>query len=65
MPDTVIARVNTLGSNQTKLLTFIYGHGRLIVDIETPGVGSNSDEIEVDFLGLDAEVVEIDDTNIP
>ena len=56
MPNTVIACVNTLGSDQTKLLTFIYRHGRLIVDIENPGVGSNSDEVEVELLGVDSEI---------
>ena len=63
MPDTVIACVNTLGSDQTKLLTFIYRHGRLIVYIKTPGVGSNSDECEVELLGVDSEIEE-EDTEI-
>ena len=41
MPDTVIARVNTLGSNQNKLLTFTDRHGCLIGDVENPGAGAN------------------------
>ena len=42
MPDTVITRINTLGVNQPKLLTFTDKHGRLIGDVEIPGVGANS-----------------------
>ena len=48
MPETVIARVNTLGGNQPKLNTFSYRHDRLIRDMETPGVGAISDEGEVE-----------------
>ena len=38
MPDTVIARVNTLGQDQPEELTFTNRHGRLIGDNEMPGV---------------------------
>ena len=41
MVETVIARVNTLGSDQPKILTFTDRHGRLIGDVETPVVGAN------------------------
>ena len=58
MPDKVIDRVNTLGSSQPKLITVTDMHGRLIGDVETPGVGDNSDECEVEFLGVDAELEE-------
>ena len=44
MPDTIITRVNTLGGDQPKIITFIDRHGRLIGYIETPGVGDDSDE---------------------
>ena len=64
MPDTVIARVNTLGRDQTKLLTFTDRHGSLIGDVETPGVGANSDEGELEFPGVDAELEE-EDMEIP
>ena len=47
-PDTVIACVNTLGGDQPKLNTFADRHGRLIGDVETPGVGASSDEGEVE-----------------
>ena len=47
-PDTVIACVNTLGGDQPKLNTFAERHGRLIGDVETPGVGASSDEGEVE-----------------
>ena len=60
MPDTVIVCVNTLGSNHPKLLTFIDRHGRIIGDVETLGVGVNSDEGEVEFSGVDAELEEKD-----
>ena len=39
--DRVIARINTLVVNQTKLLTFTDRHGRLVEDVETPGVGAD------------------------
>ena len=38
MPDLVIDRVNTLGSDQPSLLTFTDRHGRLLGDNEIPGV---------------------------
>ena len=41
MLDTVIFRINTLGRNQPKILTFTNRYGRLIGDVETPGVGAN------------------------
>ena len=47
IPEMVIAHVNTLGSDQPKLITFKDRHVRLIGDVETPGVGDNSDEGEV------------------
>ena len=47
IPDTVIARVNTLGGDQYKLLTFIDRLSRLIGYVETPGVGAYLDEGEV------------------
>ena len=47
MPDTDIARVKKLGSNQPKLLTFTDRQGCLVGDVETPVVGSDSDEGEV------------------
>ena len=56
MPDTMISCVNTLGGYKPKLLTFTDRHGRLIGDVETPGVGDDSDEVEVEFPGVDAEL---------
>ena len=43
MPDKVISRINALGRDQPKILTFIDRHVRLIEDVETPGVGANLD----------------------
>ena len=56
MPDTVIARVNILVGNQPKLLTFTDRHGHIIGDVETPGVGADSDEGGVKFPGVDDEL---------
>ena len=64
MPDTVTACIKTLGSNQPKFLTFTDRHGRLIGDVETPGVGANSDEGEVGFPQVDDELEE-EETEMP
>ena len=64
MPDTVIAHANILGNDHPKLLIFIDRHGRLIGDVETPGVGDNSDEGEVELPGVDAGLEE-EDVEIP
>ena len=58
MPDTVIDRINTLGRDQTKLITFTYRHWLLIEDLETLGLGANSDYGEVEFTGVDTEIEE-------
>ena len=42
MPDTVMVRVNKLGGDQPKQLTFIDRNGHLIRFIEIPGVGAKS-----------------------
>ena len=55
MLDTLIARVNILVSNQPKLLTFTDMHGPIIGDVETPVLGSNLDEGEVEFPKVDAK----------
>jgi hypothetical protein len=44
MPDVVINRVNELGKDQPRLMMFTYRHGRLIGDMEIPGVDSTEDE---------------------
>ena len=56
MPDTRISSINTLGGNQPKLLTFTDRHGRLIGDVEPPGVGANSYEYEVEVPVVNAEL---------
>ena len=38
MPDTVITRVNALGSNQPEQLVFTYSRGRPFGDVKIPGV---------------------------
>ena len=52
IPDVVIARVNSLGIGQPKQLIFTDRHGRLIGDIEIPGVDSDADD--------DDEIPEVD-----
>jgi hypothetical protein len=44
LPDVVINRVNELGKDQPRLMTFTDRHGRLIGDMEIPGVDSTEDE---------------------
>ena len=44
MSDMVIACVNTLSDDQPKQFTFIARHGHLIVYLEIPGVGAESEE---------------------
>ena len=58
MIDTVIACVNTFVSNQPKLLSLTDRHGRLIGYVETPGVGANSYEVDVELSGVDTELEE-------
>jgi hypothetical protein len=62
MPDVVIAHVNTLRSEQPHQMTFTHRHGRLIRDIEIPGVDSDNEE-EDHFPGV-APVI-ADDIEIP
>jgi hypothetical protein len=66
----VIARVNALGKNQHHHMTFTDRHGRLIGDIEIPGVDSREEadahfpevepviEDDIDIPGVDVEVPE-------
>jgi hypothetical protein len=46
LSDVVINRVNELGKDQPRLMTFTDHHGRLIGDMEIPGVDSTEDEDE-------------------
>jgi hypothetical protein len=46
IPDLVISRVNSVGSDQPHQMTFTDRHGRLIGDIEIPGVDSDEDDDE-------------------
>jgi hypothetical protein len=62
MPDIVISRVNALGSNQPRQMTFTDRHGRLIGDIEIRGVDYDEEQ-EDHFPGV-APVID-DDIEIP
>jgi hypothetical protein len=44
MPDLVIDRVNALGCDQPQHMTFTNRHGRLIVDVEIPGVDDQEED---------------------
>ena len=80
IPDIVIDRVNTLGTGQLEMLTYTDCHGRLIGDIEIPGVDPDDDnntdtasmfDDNIELPGVDAgeiqppQQVEIDDLDIP
>jgi hypothetical protein len=59
--DVIITRVNELGKDQPRLMMFMDRHGRLIVDMEIPGVDSAENEDDY-FPGLDpliADAIEI------
>jgi hypothetical protein len=62
IPGVVIARVNALGSDQPGQMTFTDRHGRLIGDVEIPGVDSDKEQ-EYHFPGV-APVID-DDIEIP
>jgi hypothetical protein len=71
MPDTVIVRVNTLGSNQPEQLIFADQLGHLIGDsdeAEIPGVVYEDDNVEipgVDFKDDDADIPGVDIVEFP
>jgi hypothetical protein len=75
MPDTVIARVNTLGSNQPEQLIFTNRHGCLMIgDTDIPGVDfdedKNSAEIPpgvdiVELPGVDVAVQDLEEDPAP
>ena len=80
IPDIVIDHVTTLETGQLEMLTYTDCHGRLIGDIETPGVDPNDDndtdtvyvfDDDIELPGVDAEEtkspqqVEIYDLDIP
>ena len=52
MPDLVIARVNELAGDQPEQMIFTDRHGRLIGEIEIPGVDSIQND-HVEFPGVD------------
>ena len=43
IPDIVIDHVNTLRTGQSEMMTYTDRHGRLIGDIEIPGVDADDD----------------------
>jgi hypothetical protein len=57
LPDVVINRVNELGKDEPRLMTFTYRHGRLIGDMEIPGVDYTEDE-DAYFPGVDPVIVD-------
>ena len=64
MPDTVITRVNSLGSDQPEQFIFTDRRGHPIGDVEIPGVDtSNADHIEIP--GVDASDIDVENIEIP
>ena len=64
MPDTVITRVNALGSDQPEKFIFTDRRGHPIGDVEISGVDtSNVDHIDIP--GVDASDIEVDNIEIP
>jgi hypothetical protein len=73
MPDIMIDRINTLGRDQPQKMTFTDRHGRLIGDIEIPGVDADEGDDDhlpgvvlviadyIDIPGVDVEGTETQD----
>jgi hypothetical protein len=64
MPDTVIARVNELGKNEPEQFVFTDRSGRLIGDIELPGVDGDTNETPQEPLNDDDVEVEANDLDV-
>ena len=58
MSETVIDRINTLVSDQPKIITFTDRTGRIIGDAENPGVGADLYEGEVEIPVVETELEE-------
>jgi hypothetical protein len=65
MPDTVIARVNALGTDQPKQLIFTDRRGRLIGDVEIPGVVDFEEEDDDDAVMPVLDPVGVNGVEIP
>ena len=64
VPDTLITRVNALGSDQPEQFIFTDRRVRPIGDVEIPGVDtSNADHIKIP--GVDASDIDVDNIDIP
>ena len=64
IPDTVITRVNALGSYQPEQLVFTDRRVRPIGDVKIPGVEtSNADHIKIP--GVDASDIDVENIEIP
>jgi hypothetical protein len=73
MPDLVIDRVNALGRDQPQHMTFTDRHGRLIGDVEIPGVDDQEEDDDhlpgvvpviaddIEITGVDVEGTETQD----
>jgi hypothetical protein len=74
MPDLVIDQVNALGCDQPQQMTFTDRHGRLIGDVENPGVYDEEDDddhlpgvvpviaYDIEIIGVDVEGTETQDS---
>jgi hypothetical protein len=74
IPDLVIDQVNALCCNQPQQMTFTDRHGRLVGDVEIPGVDAEEDDYDhppgvvplivydIEIIGVDAEGTETQDS---
>jgi hypothetical protein len=65
MPDTVIARVNALGTDQPEQLIFTNRRGRLIGDVEIPGVMDFEEEEDDDAVMPVLDPVGVNGVELP
>jgi hypothetical protein len=65
MPDTVIARVNALGTDQPEQLIFTNRRGRPIGDVEIPGVMDFEEEDDDDAVMPVLDPVGVDGVELP
>ena len=64
MPDTVIMRVNALGSDQPEQLIFTNIRGRPISDVKIPGVDTSNAK-HINIPGVDASAIAVENIKTP
>ena len=64
MPDTVITRVEAVGSKQPEQLIFTDRRGRPIINVEIPGVDPSIID-HIDIPGVYASDIDVDNIDVP